>query len=229
MYTEVHPFPEFIPANAKALIVGSFPPVKLSIKNLFSISGSNKKLYDEYFLNKRNQKSEKDIDYYYGSSNNMFWDLIGAAFNCEINTKDDMISFLTTKKIGITDLVEKCHRKETKRKPSRQNPNNVGVGSLDSDLSAIEFRDVIQSIKDHNIKKVYCTSRFVKKLLLELDESKILNNSNVQVVVLPSPSPASSRSIGREATYKALLKSGIVKNTKDYRIIRYKEIFKDMI
>lgn len=163
MYTEIHPFPEFIPSNAKALVVGSFPPVKLTIKNVISISGSNKKLYEEYFLSKRNQKSEKDIDFYYGSSNNMFWDLIGAAFSCEINSKEEMINFLTTKKIGITDLVEKCHRKETNRKPSSQNPNNVGVGSLDSDLSDIEYRDVIRSIKD-NILKKYIALVFLLKI-----------------------------------------------------------------
>lgn len=156
----------------------------------------------------------------------MFWDLVGATFGLEIKSKDAMISFLTKNFIGITDLVEKCHRGPQVRTTAKMRKNNSSLSSLDSDLIIKEYRDVIRSIIDNNIKIVYCTSAFVKKHLSYIDK---FNELKCKIVVLPSPSPSYSRSIGSMEKYKDMVKDGLVKNTKEYRILEYRDIFKDIL
>jgi len=73
VHIENHPFPEFISTGATALIVGSFPPIKLTVKNPEMISGNNKNLYEDYFSN---AITDKDRAFYYGSRNNLFWKII---------------------------------------------------------------------------------------------------------------------------------------------------------
>lgn len=225
MYVETHPFNEIIPEGVKALIVGSFPPVKLAVNcPPDEVSGQNKHLYEEYFASKRNRPTSKDKDFYYGSSNNFFWRIISGAFGVDLNSEDEMNGFLTDKGIGITDIIERCKRKSVSRKPTKYNQNNVGIGSLDADLDVIETRDVLKTIKDNNIEKIYCTSEYVKDLLNEERDADVILKGR-EIHVLPSPSPAYSRAIGRKTEYKKMVADGLVQNTLDYRVKIYKEKF----
>ena len=89
MYIESHPFDEFIPKGAKSLIVGSFPPVKLTVKDIDAVSGENRKAYLNYFSNKRNIKTVNDIDFYYGSRDNLLWEIISKVFNVKDELKSE--------------------------------------------------------------------------------------------------------------------------------------------
>lgn len=222
MYVETHPFPEFLPPNVKSLILGSFPPVKLTAPNVELISGSNMDLYSQYFLNKRNQKKAADLDFYYGSSNNMFWKVMSLAFDCELTSVKAIKDFLSDKQIGVTDIVEKCNRK-----PRKQKNSTHSIGSLDSDLEIIQHRDIVGTIHRNSITKVYCTSHFVRDHLLKICEKNIFALQGVELKVLPSPSPAFSRTIGSNKLYKSMIKEGLVLNTIEFRALKYIEIFKD--
>jgi hypoxanthine-DNA glycosylase len=86
---ETHPFPVFIPPNAKHLILGTFP------------------------THRKNWKFE----YYYPGRNNFFWRLMGEVFQqpFQYSTGEQAVNerelFLTQKEIGIHDTIYKCIRK----------------------------------------------------------------------------------------------------------------------
>lgn len=193
MHIEKHPFPEFIPQNVKALVVGSFPPLRLT----------------------RDSRSAKDKDFYYGSRENLFWKLMGETFGETLETTIDIQNFLGLYGIGVTDIIEECTRKSSGGK----------VDSSDSALCNIKYRDVIATISENNINKVYCTSKYVKDLLLDSDKEGALLSRKIDPIVLPSPSPSYSRSIGRSREYKTKRDNGSIKDTFEYRLEIYKKAF----
>ncbi|MCK4620995.1 MAG: hypothetical protein KAT62_02140 [Desulfuromonadales bacterium] len=216
MYIETHPFKEFIPKNTKSLIVGSFPPIKLTIKDIDDVDGENKDLYEKYL--KANKKTEDDIDFYYGSKENLFWKLMGDVFDKNLNSVSTIKKFLEINLIGITDIIENCKRKSTK-----VNQKERKIDSSDKGLIIKEYRDVIKTIKENNIRKIYCTSKYVSKRLKERDSDKVLENR--EIVVLFSPSPVASIWISKLGDFINKKKNDPDYNTSKYRIEKYKEVF----
>ena len=216
MYKESHPFEELIPKGAKGLIVGSFPPVRLTVKDPKAISGKNKDAYVKYL---EGYDSDGDIDFYYGSKENSFWSIISKAFNIkpELDSSIRIRKFLEDNLLGITDIVQKCTRVTS----------SGGVGSSDDDLQDIEYRDVVKTIKINKIQKVYCTSDFVlrklKKIIKEAKDN-VLTNS-VELIKVPSPSRNYYRTKSRNSGYLSALAAGTVRDIDEYRVKVYKNEF----
>jgi len=81
--TEIHPFGNFVPKNAKYLILGSFP-------------GKPDESYDWFYSNKRNQ----------------FWLILGKVYKQKLDTKEKKQKLFRRLKIAITDIIFSCERKK---------------------------------------------------------------------------------------------------------------------
>src|SRR3990167_8721188 len=80
---ETHAFGNFVPKNAKYLILGSFIAKKESYA------------YDFFYSNGRNQ----------------FWSIIEAVYENKLVNKKDKQKFLTDQLIAMADIIYQCERK----------------------------------------------------------------------------------------------------------------------
>lgn len=93
------------------------------------------------------------LKFYYGSTDNKFWDLMKESLNINTElTTENILEYLHTNNFGIIDIIRKCYRKDNS-------------SSADEDLSIIEFQDMIEILKKSKIETVYTTSQLVTKLL----------------------------------------------------------------
>lgn len=186
-----HPFEPFIPAGATKLILGTIPPARFC-KNL------NMELFED------------DVDFYYGSKDNAFWDLFGEVFDVyfeKSNTAkaiNERKSFLEKKKIGITDIISECFRENE--------------SSLDDKLDVISRKELGKLLIDHpSISTLIYTSEFVKKQVNKLlggyhqinkenkkKQTVKINGRVYQVRILYSPSPSGLRRLGVDGSAKRL-------------------------
>lgn len=197
---EEHPWKRFPIENnnSKSLILGSFPPSKFTI--------------DEY------PKTICDIDFFYGSKENSFWDLFIDAKNLDIKWPDEiqkLKDWLYENKWVVSDIVLKTKRK-----------NDT---AFDNDLNVVEWNEnIIEGILLNNpIKKIYFTSRFVEEKFKKKIERKLkLNLDKIEFVTLISPSPNGLRKA--EWSYK-LTSSPKLKNETltEFRLRYYTEKLKN--
>ena len=128
---ERHPYPPFLPDDCRCLVVGSFPPARLTQARLGS----------------------RDIPFYYGSSVNGFWKMLGELYGAECTSLEQVKGLLTRLHMGITDMAEACRRREG--------------SSRDEDLDIVEYRDLTQLLLGiPSLGTVYVTSLFVERLFL---------------------------------------------------------------
>ncbi|MEJ5284591.1 MAG: hypothetical protein WHS77_06020 [Brevinematales bacterium] len=215
--TEKHPFNTFIQPDSQVLIVGSFPPIKFTEKIYENIQTANmSEYYKAYENNRQNLFTNEDISFYYGSRDNLFWKILTKVFNQNLTDKDSIIKFLCAYKFGITDIVEEASRKIRSNK----------LSSLDADLIIIKPRNIPEIISSTKIKFILTTSEFVTNYLAN-QFCSIANKPYIQTLL--SPSKSASRAIGRLSEYKNLKSSNKIKNTIDYRVMKYNEIFKSLV
>lgn len=90
---EKHPYGEFIPRNAKAMIIGSFPIAK--------------------FSNPKNRHEIKthEFDFFFGGEKNLLWKLLGEVFDENLKSREDVVKLLTRNKLAIGDVILSCRRK----------------------------------------------------------------------------------------------------------------------
>ena len=196
----IHPYnhEKFNLENAEILIIGSIPPHRFSEpKNLLC----------------------GDIDWYYGSKNNSFWDILKeSCYNSQVAlcTKENQQKFCEDNKVGIFDMIQKCTRKE-------------GCGSSDSDLYNIELIDacnIISQNKKDNLKlfftSIFAADLFCKKTGVKIDlknrqfQEIAICDKKLKVIILYSPSPSWSRGLNEEIRKD--------KNKSEIRIMQYKQI-----
>ena len=129
---DTHPFEPFINSETKFLIVGTIPPHRFCIKEL----------------------KNGDIDWFYGSKDNSFWEIISSVFDVELNDLDSIEKrkeFSENNKIGFIDLFHQIYRHKE--------------SSSDSDIIPISFKDIFKYIeKNKNINSILFTSEYVEKL-----------------------------------------------------------------
>lgn len=131
---EIHPFNDnarsrIINGDATKLILGSFP--------------ANQVTKD---LNPR-------IKFYYGSTENKFWDLFFEVLEIKKDiTAENILSFLDSNDMAIIDIIRKCYRKDNS-------------SSSDNDLTMIEFEDIVDILRKTKIDTIYTTSNLVTNLL----------------------------------------------------------------
>ncbi len=173
-YREFHPYPPFIPPDAEKLIIGSFPPIKLTRIIDPDADDPVIKIYNHYLA--RNPFKLGDFQFYYGSVENLFWKLMGDIYQTQLNSLKEVKELLIEKRIGVTDVIELCVRKLQDKKENKLvfptdltmllsitdvfiKPDNVsvdkrelmrfGVSSGDNYLSPILFRDIPAILRDN--------------------------------------------------------------------------------
>lgn len=216
--TEKHPFPTYLPDNFNFIIVGSFPPIKLTDKITVNIEHlGQQSLYNAYSAARRNSLSKDDILFYYGSRDNLFWKkIIAPIFKIEINNKEDIIKFLNEHNLGITDVCEEISRKIIKGK----------ISSNDEGLIIHKHRDIGQIINRSNVQLIFSTSKWVTDIIKFQQKSW---EKQVNIITLLSPSKSSSRTIGRNDEYRGMKYKNLINDTIQYRQMKYIESFKNRI
>jgi hypoxanthine-DNA glycosylase len=175
---ESHPFEDFIPENTKHLIIGTFPTNPTNL----------------------------EFDFFYSGRENLFWNIMENVFNHNFingngnQAVEERKHFLESRKIGITDMIKVCYRK-----------NNL---STDENLFPIILNDIFKILQEKkSIETLVLTSRtevfgalgilktyFVQKELIlnqppkrvdKILESRFLfeNNREIKLLVPYSPSP----------------------------------------
>jgi G:T/U-mismatch repair DNA glycosylase len=82
-----HPFVPFVPANAKYLLLGSFPALEQTTGNI------------------------TENDWYYGGSRNQFWYFLELVYQTPLKTKKEKQSLFESLGIAITDVFAEVERK----------------------------------------------------------------------------------------------------------------------
>lgn len=152
---------------------------------------------------------DKEINFFYGGAKNKLWNLIGECFDEKLNSVSSIQKVLEDKGISVGDVVKSCRR--------------INGSALDKDLKEIEWnKDLIQKIKDNGIKKILFTSKIVKTWF----EENIAELNDLEYEVLISPSGAAMIWLSSTEDCKEWLRDNPGKKPKDYRLFRYKKIFK---
>ncbi len=180
-----HPFGPFIPKGAEKLIIGTIPPQRFCV--------------DPKLL------GDDDVDFYYGSKNNHFWNIMneitdaGLPFENTDQAVEKRKALLRKLGTGITDMVASCiHRNGS---------------ASDSKLDIRESKDLAELLLKHpQITTLIYTSEFVKSLVYQRykkdhtrhpdapDNKKRrmvqLNGRWYDVLILYSPSPRGRAGMG---------------------------------
>ena len=90
---EIHPHKPFIPSNAKALILGSFP-------------------------GKDHATSQSVNEWFYASRRNQFWNIMRGVYNEELVSTEDKKGLFAKHGIAIADVFLKIRRKENNNQDS---------------------------------------------------------------------------------------------------------------
>ncbi|WP_288879762.1 hypothetical protein [Pedobacter panaciterrae] len=133
------------------IILGSFPTWHLTEPD----PEKNETHFEKETLRLINQ----DIDYFYGSSSNRFWDWYKRFIDegSDRQNKISLTSSLQKRRIGITDVIASCRRK--------------GKSALDQHLTSRIYNHDFFQYPTHGAKlKILCTSKGVMNEML-------LNNS----------------------------------------------------
>jgi len=185
-----HPYTPFIPPGATRLLIGSIPPARFCIEDA--------------------QLHSSDVDFYYGSKDNAFWNLLEEVFEEKLDrsTTQEAITqrkaLLVKHGIGITDMIAACTR--------------TNQSASDEDLKDLELKDLNQLLIDHpSIHTLIYTSEFVKKQVNKQLKGKhlidrtnrkkqtiLINGKEYQVRILYSPSPSGLRNLGVDGRLKRL-------------------------
>ncbi len=191
---EKHPFDHYLHQKIDKLIIGTIPPQRFCIKD--------------------GLLCKDDVQFYYGSKDNYFWELIGNIFQVSFTFENNDAAinqrkeFLIKNHIGIIDMVQTCNRK---------------TGSaLDKDLEILEFKDVgqvLKSIQENSNQQpiLFYTSTFVKSCMNRvfhtyhsIDQKNTrhqwidINGNRYEVYILYSPSLNALRNMGGEGKDKRL-------------------------
>jgi G:T/U-mismatch repair DNA glycosylase len=173
---EEHPFEPYVPEGATKLIIGSFPPPRFASKKLYC----------------------NDVNYYYGSRNNHFWDILSEALDVKLvrTNMDDEIKqrekLLRENNLGICDIIKTAHRKD-------ENSSSDSTFILDKKYY-FDLKKLL--LENKSIDTLLYTSNFVKNCVYkyvgkEHSSSKFNDKNNLgieingklyKVNILPSPS-----------------------------------------
>ncbi|MBW6515767.1 MAG: hypothetical protein K0B81_04005 [Candidatus Cloacimonetes bacterium] len=246
LFYEVHPYPSFIPNNAKRLIIGSFPPIKLTRKIKDDNSDPINTLYNDYLI--RNPKTARDLYFYYGSDENLFWKIIADIYKIEPLNLNTIQEWLTDTNTAVTDIIDICVRKVYDKVnkcyvlpasiPKYRNWQELRVCSGDIALYSTQYRNIPALLVTHkNINHLIFTGNFVfrgfmrafkDQVYYDKDRSEIVTDRSkfLRVSILISPSGAANKSIGSTSEYKIKKEKDPHYNTYQYRLEMYRDILK---
>lgn len=186
-----HPYCPFIPEGATKLIIGTMPP--------YRFCKTPKELYED------------DVDFYYGSKDNDFWNLLSQITGAKLDKKNTETAIIQRKAllsklhIGITDIIEQC--------------THINGKSTDDSLDDIVLKPINELLSHHpEIDSLIYTSKSIIKHIYKiadkyhswdtpkegntLDTPKestiMIGGKRYKVIVLYSPSPSASRKVSYE-------------------------------
>ena len=132
----------------------------------------------------------REVGFYYMHQKNRFWKILENVFNENIGDGiEAKKEFLTKHKIALWDVLKSCDIH----------------GSSDASIKNVEVNDINKIIKSSNIKKIYTTG----KKSYQLYNKYILNDTKIEAILLPSPSPANC-----QMSLETLVENYQVINTK---------------
>lgn len=145
---EKHPFEPFIPDYCKVVVIGSFP-------------------------GRESTQVKRENDWYYSANRNQFWKLLETVYNRDLKDLANKQELFREARIGITDIISSCERKEN--------------SNADSNLNNKVYNSRIPIILNtKTINKILFTGKGVYS---EFIENFYTPDKNVELIVLPSPSP----------------------------------------
>ena len=157
---EQHPYEPFIDNSTKLLIIGTTPPMRFT---------------------QRLELNEEDVDFYYGSSDNYFWDIIGDVFG-ERFRRDNSITSITQRKsflkrhgLGLVDIVLEFIRLDN--------------DASDFNLKVLKFQNIYDILRQNpQIDKVFFTG-YSGPNSAESLMSKHLSEFKVYNTIISHPPP----------------------------------------
>ena len=170
MKEEQHPwifFPETKKGNK--LILGSFPPKRFTV-NLENLP-------------------EKDINFFYGSSDNKFWEMFCNSKGLEIDWRfspEKLQNYLINNNWIVSDIILKTTRKIE--------------NALDKDLVVSKWNiEIIKEIiKDNKIETIYFTSKWVQERFCKKISPFLTKIPNIVILISPSRNGLMSLNWARE-------------------------------
>jgi hypoxanthine-DNA glycosylase len=142
------------------------------------------------FPGKENTCYPTDESWSYGAKRNQFWPIMEAVFETKLSTKKGKQDLLASHKIGLADIIQSCERSKN--------------SNLDSTLKNKTYNPKLeQIIIDNSIRQLLFTGKGVMKEFIKHFQFP----ENIELVVLPSPSPAFMRMTFEEKiqVYKKIL------------------------
>lgn len=117
----------------------------------------------------------RQVNFYYGNKRNKFWQIMEGFFCEKFSTIEQKKESLLKHNIAIWDIVQSCDI----------------IGSMDGNIKNYKFADIKKILPPYsNINKILCNGKLAYKLTLQYTK---LNKIDIQVVYLPSTSPANVR------------------------------------
>ncbi len=179
-----HPYYPFVPEEATKLIIGTIPPYRFCI--------TPKELYDG------------DVDFYYGSKDNYFWDLLSELTGARLDKENTQTAIVQRKSLlenlhtGITDIIDQC--------------THIDGKSDDLSLNDIVLKPLNELLSNYpKIDTLIYTSKFIIKQINKIADvtyhtwkvpqkegSIVINGKKYNVIVLYSPSPSACRRVSYE-------------------------------
>ncbi len=147
--TQSHPYSPVFSKNTTALIIGTTPPAR--------------------FCNPNEPFKEDDVNFYYGSRDNLFWIILGEitktdfAFNSSKQAIKQRKDFLQKRNIGIVDILGKFQR--------------IDNSASDNALEAVEYQDILGILNNSpSIENIFLTGKKTESFMSRyLGENKIYN------------------------------------------------------
>ena len=137
-------FPPVFDENSKVLILGSFPSVK-----------------------------SREVAFYYGNKQNLFWKMICGYFNVPIpETTEEKRAFLLKNGVALWDMVESCEI----------------VGSADSSVKNARLVDLRTVLNKAPLQKILCNGALAYDLFC-----REYGDLSIPYEKMPSTSPANPR------------------------------------
>lgn len=116
----------------------------------------------------------REVDFYYGHPQNRFWKVIGKLTGCDkYNTIEEKKKMLLENKIAIWDTIKSCDIE----------------GSSDSSITNVVPVDLSIILDNSNVKKIYANGGKA----YELYNKYLLSKTGIEIIKLPSTSPANAR------------------------------------
>jgi len=216
LFHHKHPYEVFIPPGTEKIIIGTLPPPRFSTNRLKS----------------------RDVNFCYGSCDNMLWPVIDEIFNLKLlydNSKEAVEQrkrFLLDHKLGICDIVASCRRSK--------------IDASDLGMQQIETRDLLHQLDLCPTLNIFLFAGGNSKNGPEYLFRKQLRKANLTLRVmrddtprvhsffyadreittysLTSPSNAANRAIGSNSRYKSRKKNDPSYNTFRFRVDQYSEV-----